>query len=62
MGYSLDDELQQRLRLRMALHSLHIALPRPGSFDHFDPAAFLENLNDVRLILLGEENPHGYLD
>ena len=46
----------------MAMHCLHITLPREGSFDRFDPASFNESLEDFRAILAGEENPQGYED
>lgn len=61
-GYPLSETLQTRLRVRMALHCLHILLPRPGSFDEFDPAGFPADLGDFRAALAGQENPHGYLD
>jgi thiamine kinase-like enzyme len=62
-GYPADDEaFQLRMRLRMAMHCLHTILPRPHSFDRFDPASFPEALTDFRAALAGEENPQGYND
>jgi thiamine kinase-like enzyme len=61
-GYTNDPDFAVRMRVRMALHCLNILLPRPGSFDRFDPAAFAESLVDFRAALAGEENPQGYED
>ena len=55
-----DEAFGQRMRTRMAMHCLHILLPRPGSFDRFDPASFCERLVDFRAALAGEDNPQGY--
>jgi len=61
-GYPDDDAFQQRMRVRMAMHCLHILLPRQHSFDRFDPAGFPQALVDFRAALAGEENPQGYED
>ncbi len=61
-GYEDDEQLQARMRARMALHCLAITLPREGSFDEFDPDAFSEALTDFKAVLAGEENPQGYED
>lgn len=61
-GYPDNEPFRQRMRARMAMHCLHILLPRPGSFDRFDPASFDERLVDFRAALAGEENPQGYED
>ncbi len=60
--YPDDEAFQQRMRTRMAMHCLHILLPRQHSFDRFDPAAFPQALVDFRAALAGEENPQGYED
>jgi hypothetical protein len=59
-GYLNDAQFQNRMRIRMAIHCLNIVLPRPNSYDQFDPASFGENLVDFRAALAGEENPQGY--
>ena len=59
-GYRYDDEFKFRMRIRMAMHSLNITLPREGSFDNLDPGTYHESLNDFRAVLNGEENPMGY--
>ena len=61
-GYPQDAAFQQRMQVRMALHCLHILLPRERSFDVFDPADFTQSLTDFRAVLAGEENPQGYED
>jgi hypothetical protein len=61
-GYANDEGLPNRMRIRMALHCLHISLPRPNSFDHFDPASFARDLVDFRAAFAGDENPRGYED
>lgn len=61
-GYPDDEAFRQRMRTRMAMHCLHILLPRQQSFDRFDPAAFPQALVDFRAALAGEENPQGYED
>ena len=48
------------MQVRMAMHCLHILLPREGSFDRFDAASFPEDLVDFRAAFAGEENPQGY--
>lgn len=59
-GYQYDDEFRFRMRVRMAMHCLHITLPREQSFDNFDPNGYSELLDDFRAILDGKENPQGY--
>jgi hypothetical protein len=61
-GYADVSALRERMRVRQALHSLAILLPRPGSFDRFDPAAFDADLADFRALVAGRENPQGYGD
>jgi hypothetical protein len=61
-GYSNDDSFMQRMQVRMAMHCLNILLPRPGSFDEFEPDSFAGSLTDFRAILAGQENPQGYDD
>lgn len=61
-GYAQDEAFQFRMRVRMAMHCLHITLPREHSFDPFDPSSFAQELTDFRAILAGEENPQGYED
>ena len=46
----------------MAMHCLHIILPRENSFDSFEPRLFSENLEDFTACLAGEENSQGYYD
>jgi thiamine kinase-like enzyme len=60
-GYRYDDEFKFRMRVRMAMHSLDITLPRERSFDSFDPSTYHESLRDFRAILNSEENPEGYI-
>ena len=60
-GYSYDDEFKHRMRVRMALHCLHILLPREQSFDDFEPASFTKSLMDFRAVLAEYENPQGYM-
>ncbi len=59
-GYRYDDEFKFRMQIRMAMHCLHITLPRQFSFDNFDPNEYEEWLTDFRAILAGKENPQGY--
>ena len=59
-GYPYDAEFKRRMRVRMALHCLHILLPRERSFDVFEPDLFAGSLIDFRAILAGQENPQGY--
>jgi len=61
-GYPQDAAFQQRMQVRMAMHCLHILLPREQSFDVFDPDDFTQSLADFRAVLAGEENPQGYED
>ncbi len=61
-GFEHEEELSKRMRLRMALHCLHILLPRENSFDRFDANHFINSLVDFKAILAGEENPQGYHD
>ncbi len=61
-GCSNDDSFTKRMQVRMAMHCLNILLPRPGSFDEFEPGAFAGSLTDFRAILAGQENPQGYHD
>lgn len=61
-GYPVEEGFRQRMQVRMAMHCLHILLPRPGSFDAFDPGSFIEDLVDFRAVLAGRENPQGYED
>lgn len=59
-GYPYDDEFRHRMRIRMAIHCLHIILPRDQSFDNFEPDLFSGSLIDFQAVLAGEENPQGY--
>lgn len=59
-GYQYDDELKFRMRVRMSMHCLHIALPREGSFDEFSSDHFHDRLEDFRASIEGKENPKGY--
>lgn len=59
-GYVYDDEFKFRMRVRMALHCLHITLPRDQSFDRPNFERYHEALDDFRAILDGKENPQGY--
>jgi len=61
-GYAGDEAFARRMQVRMALHCLHILLPRQQSYDRFTPDAFRESLVDFRAALAGEENPQGYED
>jgi thiamine kinase-like enzyme len=58
----VDDgpEFRLRMQVRMAIHCLNILLPRPGSFDRFDAAAFAADLVDFHAAAAGRENPQGY--
>jgi hypothetical protein len=60
-GYPYDDEFRNRMRARMALHCLHILLPREQSFDEFQPDLFSDSLAEFRAVLAGKENPQGYM-
>ncbi len=59
-GYGKDPGLRDRMRVRMALHCLHIVLPRQGSFDRFRPDWFEDVLEDFRAVMDGKGNPKGY--
>jgi hypothetical protein len=59
-GYPCDEEFQNRMRVRMALHCLDILLPRMGSFDRFHADTFARELVDFRAVVAGRENPQGY--
>lgn len=61
-GYPYDDEFRFRMRVRMAMHCLHITLPRENSFDCLIPRDYGESLTDFKAILHGKENPQGYYD
>ena len=62
VGHANDRAFEKRMQVRMAIHCLHITLPRQDSFDRFDPASFAGDLVDFRAILAGKENPQGYDD
>jgi len=62
VGYENDDTIHERMKIRMAMHCLHIILPRENSFDTFGPDAFDNLLDDFRAVISGEENPKGYYD
>jgi len=62
VGYANDEAFEFRMQIRMAMHCLHIILPREKSFDEFTPSTFAESLTDFRAALAGEENPQGYDD
>jgi hypothetical protein len=59
-GYALDQPLQNRMQVRMALHCLDILLPRGHSYDRFDPAGFAGALTDFKAAFSGKDNPQGY--
>ena len=59
-GYRYDDNLEFRMRVRMSMHCLNIALPRAGSFDEFSSDHFRDRLDDFRASIEGKENPKGY--
>jgi len=61
-GCILDNELQSRMRMWMAIHCLSILLPRLQSYDQFDADSFAERLIDFRAVVDGKENPRGYED
>lgn len=60
VGRPREERLAQRMRVRMAMHCLHIALPRAHSYDTFRAAWFAQCLEDFRAVLDGRENPQGY--
>jgi thiamine kinase-like enzyme len=59
-GYPYTEEFIFRMRVRMAMHCLHITLPRFDSYDTFHPENYGEALIDFRAVLAGKENPQGY--
>ena len=59
-GYANHEQFRNRMKVRMAIHCLHIILPREQSFDEFDPENFAESLTDFRAVMEGKENPQGY--
>jgi hypothetical protein len=59
VGHASDLGFAFCMRVRMAMHCLHILLPRLGSFDQFTPAAFNHSLRDFRAAFAGEANPKG---
>ena len=61
-GYDQDTKFGHRMRIRMAIHNLHIIMPRENSFDQFSTDSFDEALTDFRAIIAGKENPQGYND
>jgi len=61
-GIAFDEQFQNRMQVRMAIHCLSIILPREQSFDRFNPDNFAEALTDFRAILAVNENPQGYDD
>lgn len=61
-GYKNDEEFRNRMRIRMAIHSLNIIIPRKDSFDRFIAEAFDKELGDFRAVMGGRENPQGYYD
>ena len=56
-GYPDDEEFRDRMWVRLALHCLSITLPRPGSFDTFDPASYHVKLVDFRAAMERKGNP-----
>jgi thiamine kinase-like enzyme len=61
-GYANDEAFQLRMSVRMAMHCLHIILPREQSFDRFAPDNFEAALADFKALVAGRENPQGYED
>jgi thiamine kinase-like enzyme len=61
-GCPNDERFRERMRIRMAVHNLHIILPREKSFDRFRAESFDEALVDFRAVVEGRENPQGYYD
>jgi thiamine kinase-like enzyme len=61
-GYASEPGMTERMRVRMAIHCLNIELPRPHSFDAFDPSTFPKDLVDFRAVMANEQNPQGYGD
>ena len=60
VDYANDEEVQFRMRVRMAMHCFSITLPREQGFDRFDSTTFAQSLTDFRAVLAGRENPQGY--
>jgi aminoglycoside phosphotransferase (APT) family kinase protein len=58
-GYENTEEFQERMWVRLALHCLSITLPRPGSFDVFEPAHYAQSLVDFQAALYKQGNPQG---
>lgn len=61
-GHANEPGFDRRMQVRMAMHCLHILLPRQDTFDRFDAAGFATALIDFRACLAGGDNPHGYDD
>ena len=61
-GYTYDEDFRERMRIRMAIHNLHIIIPREKSFDPFFADRFEDWLDDFRAVIDGKENPQGYYD
>ena len=61
-GYSHDEELRNRMRIRMGIHNLNIIIPLQASFDRFAAKTLDEALIDFRAEIEGRENPQGYYD
>jgi thiamine kinase-like enzyme len=61
-GCPNDERFRERMRIRMAVHNLHIILPREKSFDRFNAETFADALVDFRAVVEGRENPQGYYD
>lgn len=59
-GYEDTPELRHRMQVRMSLHCLCAALPRPTGFDSLDPTSYSERLADFQAVFEGKENPQGY--
>lgn len=61
-GHGEDENFRKRMRIRMAIHNLHIIIPRENSFDRFSADTFDQALTDFRAVIDGKENPQGYND
>ena len=57
VGYPDDEGFRDRMWVRLALHCLSITVPRPGSFDTFDPTTYEERLVDFRATMERKGNP-----
>ncbi|HST03584.1 MAG TPA: aminoglycoside phosphotransferase family protein [Chloroflexia bacterium] len=57
VGYQDDDGFRERMWARLALHCLSITLPRPDSFDRFDPTHYAQALVDFNAALRMKDNP-----